>query len=374
MSNVRRNPSQPIEGRRRRGERHLPRVAGDGRVLLPDAVSYAAGIYAGDLSGVTRDPFGWTADRLLLTESFARLNLFDPAASTRWFESHGMVDAYWIEHAITLDVGRLGPLPGMRPRVADDATSIGLEQHAVKWHLDLLTLLSENRQRRKWKPEWGRAVLDQAANGLIIGGPFAGRSVSSMLTWETDREQLPNDPTQRAAYEEQLVLHEATEGWPRIILLDSLWRDTRPPAPDGRDFSVVAEARRRADVLGTTWEETVELLRLTIEPRMQRAIESRFTTQIVDRPIEAINRRVLEPVESRTWRSILHPIYAQLFEALRRITEGKPGATVCRECGRTFLVLDERRSLFCNDRERYRYAQRQRRERARNSDVGEVPT
>ncbi len=66
------------------------------------------------------------------------------------------------------------------------------------------------------------------------------------------------------------------------------------------------------------------------------------------------------------------PIYLQLFEALRRISEGEPGAATCRECGQPFLVLDARRRFFCNDRERYRFTQRQRRLRiATEDDAGE---
>ena len=54
---------------------------------------------------------------------------------------------------------------------------------------------------------------------------------------------------------------------------------------------------------------------------------------------------------------------------------GGLGAAICRECGRPFLVLDARRRFFCNDRERYRHAQRQRRKRlavysSRPFDVG----
>jgi hypothetical protein len=69
------------------------------------------------------------------------------------------------------------------------------------------------------------------------------------------------------------------------------------------------------------------------------------------------------PKEWRRWTSVLAPIYLQLFEALRRISEGEPGATICHECGRSFLVLDARRRFFCNERERYRYAKRQQRRR-----------
>ena len=63
--------------------------------------------------------------------------------------------------------------------------------------------------------------------------------------------------------------------------------------------------------------------------------------------------------ETRIWGSILVPIYLQLLEALRRVSEGSR-ATWCRECGQLFLTLDARRSTFCTDRERIRFAQRAR--------------
>jgi hypothetical protein len=85
---------------------------------------------------------------------------------------------------------------------------------------------------------------------------------------------------------------------------------------------------------------------------------------------------VLAPREERLWQSILAPIYLQLFEALRRITEGEPGAAICRECGRPFLILDARRRFFCNDRERFRFSQRERRRRlstpAQEAEIDEV--
>ena len=71
----------------------------------------------------------------------------------------------------------------------------------------------------------------------------------------------------------------------------------------------------------------------------------------------------------RIWRSILEPIHLQLFEALRRIDEGEPGAAECRECGRPFIVLDARRRFFCNVRERSRNVQRERRKRLSTADA-----
>ena len=59
-----------------------PRLAGDGVLLVPGELAFneAGASYVGALSGQTRDPFGWTSDRLLLAESFARLALDDPRA------------------------------------------------------------------------------------------------------------------------------------------------------------------------------------------------------------------------------------------------------------------------------------------------------
>jgi hypothetical protein len=69
------------------------------------------------------------------------------------------------------------------------------------------------------------------------------------------------------------------------------------------------------------------------------------------------------PIPTRRWRSVLAPIYLQLLEGLRRVTEGQRAAGFCRECGLPFLTLDARRSSFCTDRDRFRFSQRARRKR-----------
>ncbi len=68
--------------------------------------------------------------------------------------------------------------------------------------------------------------------------------------------------------------------------------------------------------------------------------------------------------ERRVWRSVLKPIYLQLLEGLRRVTEGQRGAVLCGECGEPFLSLDGRRMLYCNDQHRNRALARQHRRRA----------
>ncbi len=74
--------------------------------------------------------------------------------------------------------------------------------------------------------------------------------------------------------------------------------------------------------------------------------------------------------ERRWWSSLLAPVYLQLLEGLRRVTEGQRGAGFCRECGQPFLTLDARRSSFCTDRERFRYSQRERRKRLSVTTLG----
>jgi hypothetical protein len=74
----------------------------------------------------------------------------------------------------------------------------------------------------------------------------------------------------------------------------------------------------------------------------------------------------LDPVVIRRWTSVLAPIYLQLYEALRRVSEDKPGARGCRECHEIFLVLDGRRERFCSELERARFNQRTY--RARQAD------
>jgi hypothetical protein len=49
-----------------------------------------------------------------------------------------------------------------------------------------------------------------------------------------------------------------------------------------------------------------------------------------------------------------------VLEAYRRVTGGAPGAVRCRECGEPILALDPGRIAFCNDRERFRFSQRER--------------
>ena len=55
----------------------------------------------------------------------------------------------------------------------------------------------------------------------------------------------------------------------------------------------------------------------------------------------------------------------QLYEGLRRVSEGSAGARGCRACRQIFLVLDGRRERFCTTAERAAFHQRAYRARKR---------
>ena len=105
-----------------------------------------------------------------------------------------------------------------------------------------------------------------------------------------------------------------------------------------------------------------EVARRLLEPYVRRTT----VTDLALGPLGAGDGPAAAPfevIEERTWRSALLPIHLQVLEAYRRVTEGAPGAVRCRECDEPILALDPRRVAFCNDRERFRFSQRERRKR-----------
>ena len=157
-----------------------------------------------------------------------------------------------------------------------------------------------------------------------------------------------------------LRLHECL--WPRlkqIPTLEQLFRDIELPlAP------VLARMERtgvRIDV-GMLRTQSGEIARRLLEPYIQKASVTSLELGAVDGAVGS-DVAPFEVVERRDWRSALIPIHLQLLEAYRRVAEGLPGAASCRECGNPILALDPRRTAFCNDRERFRFAQRERRKR-----------
>lgn len=351
-----------------------PRLAGDGLLRLPETVGYSQEDFLrGRLSRDAVDPFDWTRDRLLLAESFARLDLTQRRVAQDWFESHGVVDAFdFVGPSAAIPDGDW--LEGHADEFADHAGDIAAEQANVIWHLATLGRLSEQRDAKAWVPDWGRLVVRGPDGAMVVGGPDAGSALVSPGTIEVLRRQDHPEPRVRHELDEAERLLRATEGWPVVSVGDRGWWTSWDRRDEAAGDGLPDLPSDKAKVLGTSRELTVALERLLIAPYVARAVERRFDIALEPQEVDGRTRQVLVPREERVWRSILAPIYLQLFEALRRISEGEPGAAVCRECGRPFLVLDARRRFFCNARERFRNAQRERRRRLReDSAVDEEP-
>ena len=342
-----------------------PRLAGDGRLTLPAKVAFDnQGFIRGRFSDADVDPFEWTEDRLLLTESFARLDLGDRRAVKTWMVRHGALDPFdflggdaelpddgdWIERR---------PLDAF----AESRREWAQEQANVLWHLDTIARLSETREAREWQQAWGEFVLDGGAGDTyLMGGEHSGTEL-----WPDHRfDFVERIPEAREAYGDpelqRSLLPEAARR-PRLFVRASAWYDWWAPVPVGNESVTL---RPELVGAGSTWDSMLEVERLLIEPYVARAVERRFGIRLETR--ERDGRPVLVPREERVWLSILAPIYLQLFEALRRVSEGEPGAAICHECGRPFVVLDARRRFFCNERERFRYAKREQRRRLAASD------
>jgi hypothetical protein len=349
-----------------------PRLAGDGRLRIPKSVArdrsgYRQGFMWATLSERTVDPFDWTDDRLLLAESFARLDLDDRAAAKGWFARHGVVDRLGF-------VGSASEVPSKHwwedrgpDLVADHGHDLALEQANLVWHLATLARLSETRESMEWDPAWGRLIVEGPQTELIVGGPDAGKTPILPTTIELLRREFADDPQRRREADEAERLRKATADWPVVAVGEVLWWGSWDgPFADHAGLPELPEDK--AKVLGSTWEQAVVLERLLIGPYVTRAVERRFTMTFETQDVDGTPRPVLVPREERVWQSILAPIYLQLFEALRRITEGEPGAAICHECGRPFVVLDARRRFFCNERERYRHSKREQRKRLSAQD------
>jgi hypothetical protein len=150
--------------------------------------------------------------------------------------------------------------------------------------------------------------------------------------------------------------HRLKRDWPSTTSVPALPDES--PHEIGTDFP--ADPSHDNDA---TWLRVATLATELLGPYV--AIAAQRTVRLLFRDTNSRKGGgVLEAVEWHQWRSILAPVSLQVFEALRRITEGEPGAARCNECQAPFLILDGRRRRFCNERHRHRYNQRVRRRRS----------
>jgi hypothetical protein len=312
-----------------------PRFAGDGLLQLPSDVHVvrAAGrdTQPGDvicaLRGDVIDPFERDAVGILLAEAFARADLTRPRKAREWYLAHGAVAFGWLLPGDAVHGLRY---VGLDLTSQDTEAEVLAQQRLVRWHLTSLARLTAHRTGagEAWDPAWSAAFLEGPDDQTAwVGAPIDAEAYFSPT--------IGLEPPELPAGLPRLPVPQ--EPWTRY------WGGYDLPIPDP------GERERR---LPTDRHGLLELQRRLIEPYLQSAVASDVRIERGDAGLVVR--------ETRIWGSILAPIYLQLLEGLRRVSEGKPGATWCRECGEVFLTLDARRSTFCTDRERVRYAQRGR--------------
>lgn len=381
-----------------------PRFAGDGRLRLPAEVKVLyrgndfgnQGDIVGELADAGYDPFERVGSGLLLAEDFARVDLTNRRTARAWYQEHGVLDLAHFFEADAFDVSdHVREDPGFH-----DAQVDVLQQQAnVRWHLMTLARLSDERDRAAaprpgwlphdgWDPGWAQPVLlDPTGGALWLGASsnfemritplmqryarfedvVKGGSLSEYNLAGVTRKQFTEQwwPTAHAAWQ-----RITKAGIPTLWVPIASWYQE-----DWVDYDIeVGPPSGRSPVgrLSADWWGLVELERRLLAPYVRRAAE--YQVEIgraelerdLTREGESMVDRFPGPLvvhERRWWSSLLAPVYLQLLEGLRRVTEGQRGAALCRECGQPFLTLDARRSSFCTDRERFRFSQRERRRR-----------
>jgi hypothetical protein len=234
-----------------------------------------------------------------------------------------------------------------------------------------------------WDPAWAQPVLwsGEGTEALWLG---ATSDFEARITAEMQRYPRYEDVPRRAPLSEYTLdgltqrrfrqewWPTAHAAWLRIEAMDvpKLWIPQAGWAEHWRDDYYGASDSPTgwpSGKLSSDWYGLIELERRLIDPYVRLAAARTVDLDRLEGPSHASDgmswTRPIVVRERRRWTSILAPIYLQLAEALRRVSEGKAGAAFCRECDQPFLTLDARRSMFCNERERFRFAQRDRRRR-----------
>lgn len=273
------------------------------------------------------DPFERTSSGLLLAEDFARADLADSELAAAWYLEHGVLD---LQRIFPLDPWEKRDLPSESRRFHDSRAEVLQQQHDVRWLLLTLARLSQGSEA--WDPRWMAVVIGSG------GKPGVRLDIEDgELHFHLERF----DPEEVPAGEGTVWVPEGrwNEHWSFLIDI---------PNPDRlRDLLRLSVSR----------EGLMEVVRTLLEPHVRIASQSEVDLLWPE------TEYPLVVSERRRWHSVLSPIYLQLLEGLRRVTEGQLGASYCRECGEPYLTLDARRSSFCTDRHRLRFFQRERRRR-----------
>ena len=281
-----------------------PRIA-SGVVVLPDLVRVIRKRDKmgpdGDLIGVfgrgdkTADPFARRANGLLLSEDFARLEISGKPKGLAAL-------ATWVSENGPLNTMALyGQAAGLdRPFLqAITHQDLGFQDHLADWWLEKVRVVH--------------------FIGALVGlsSAIGDSGVVEPADWD-DAIYMPEDSVRQA-------------GGVVLGVIRS-WEDAVRWQAFGLDFYV-----ERA-----------------LQPQVRSGWQaSRGTAESADRAVLP-----LRPVLEYRWRSVLAPIYLQIHEALRRVSEHRMGAVLCRECGKPTLVLDGRKTSYCTPAEANRHKQR----------------
>ncbi len=285
------------------------------------------------------DPFERTSAGLLLAEDFARAALDDAGQAAAWYLEHGALD---LQHVFPRDRWDGHPLAPMAERFHDTRAAVLEQQRAVRWLL--LTLARLSLGPEAWEPGWMKVV--------IRGSGRLG------VRLDIEDGELRFRPEAGEAPTDEATLWVPQERW------TDYWTDLL-------DFPALAHPVGRVPLTASR-DGLIECMRILLEPHVRMAAQ--FEVDLLWPEAEYS----LVVSERRRWRSVLSPVYLQLLEGLRRVTEGQRGAGFCRECGQPYLTLDARRSSFCRDKDRFRFFQRERRrrvnrERAARDAIARMP-
>jgi hypothetical protein len=380
-----------------------PRFAGEGRLRLPASVQVlyrandfgAQGDILGELADAGYDPFERVASGLLLAEDFARVDLTHRKTARDWYQEHGVLD---LAHFFPGDDFESHDWPPEDESFHDAPPNVLQQQANVRWHLMALARLSDERERADpprpgwqphdgWDPAWAQPALKDPTGGVLwLGGSsdFESRITPLMQRFPRFEDVIkggaPSEYNLGGITPKQFTEEwwpTAHAAWQRITgeSIPVLWVPITGWYEEWSDYDFEVgppSGRSSTGRLSSDWWGLVELERRLLTPYVRRAAE--YQVEIgrpglereLTREGESLADRFPGPLvvhERRWWSSLLAPVYLQLLEGLRRVTEGQRGAALCRECGQPFLTLDARRSSFCTDRERYRFSQRERRRR-----------
>ncbi|CAN5707789.1 hypothetical protein BH23CHL8_BH23CHL8_30460 [soil metagenome] len=369
-----------------------PRLGGEGLLRLPAWVTVSRdGTVKGVSSGRAAGPFDRTADGLLLAETFARFDFSRPRLARAWFVEHGVVDL------VSLFPHLRGPHhhPERMEVFVEPMADVLEQQQNVRWHLQALARLSTERGRAgapdkpppsTWDPAWARVAVRVPDGRVLWLG--AQMTAEARITPDMQVHARYEDIPDRKPLSRYTLVGESPEWftdvwWPAA---HSAWQGIKREripvlwVPDDALYAAWPfdeatlnrpSGHATGGLAGTDWHGLMEIERRLLRPYVRRAAarEVEIVRRLSHRPTSEDDPRgdrwfgsiVIE--QDPWWRSLLAPVYLQLLESLRRISEGRSGAAFCKECGQPFLILDARRSTFCTERERHRWSQRERRKR-----------